>query len=349
MSEATPDRTQKQNAVRELLESHRAESVLLTSAAAVNWYLDGARTHVSLAAEPIVAVSVGRERDTALLTSNEHERLVLEELPADVDVVDRPWFEPLQQVTNLTERAIDAELRALRAVLSPHEVERFASLGTDAAAAVTRALSTSEPIWTERRLAAHVASELIMTGSDPLVVLVAGAERAHPHPLPTESALGRRAMVVVCARRHGLVANLTRTVSFGALTAEQRDAEERILAVEARIFDATLPGRTLSEVLTDVAAAYPACGFDPQQWRAHHQGGAAGYAGRDPRATPDAGDVVQLSQAFAWNPWAGGAKVEDTVLLTGTAERPEIRPLTVDADWPVADVAGRARPVTLER
>ncbi|WP_235940901.1 M24 family metallopeptidase [Paramicrobacterium fandaimingii] len=349
MSEAPPDRTRKQNAVRELLESHRAESVLLTSAAAVNWYLDGARTHVSLAADPIVAVAVDREHDTVLITSNEHERLVLEELPTDVNVVDRTWFEPLVYRTDLAESTVDAELRALRAVLEPHEVERFSQLGADAAGVLTHALTECEPTWTERELAAHVASGLIETGSDPLVVLVAGTERAHPHPLPTDAHLDRCAMVVVCARRHGLIANATRSVSFGPLTAEERDVQSRILDVEAHTFDALVPGRPLSAVLAAIADAYPACGFDAQQWRAHHQGGAAGYAGRDPRATPATADVVQLGQAFAWNPWAGGAKVEDTILLTGAADSPVIEPLTLDPAWPTTEVAGRLRPITLER
>ncbi|MCW4456971.1 Xaa-Pro peptidase family protein [Microbacterium sp. MPKO10] len=343
------DRAQKRAAVRALLTERDAESVLLTSAAAVNWYLDGARTHVSLAGDPIVAVAVDHDRDAVLITSNEHARLVAEELPTDLEVVDRPWFEPLAQATALTEKDVDSELRALRAVLSAREVDRFSRLGADAAHALTRVLTAADPTWTERQLAARVASELVETGSDPLVVLVAGAGRPHPHPLPTDAPLGRRAMVVVCARRHGLIANLTRSIVFGRLTDDERDAQARILEVESHIFDATAPGRPLNDVLGDIADAYPACGFAADQWRAHHQGGAAGYAGRDPRATPDTADRVQLGQAFAWNPWADGAKVEDTVLLTGSEQHPVIQPLTVDHAWPVTTVAGRLRPVTLER
>jgi Xaa-Pro aminopeptidase len=354
-AQRTVDRAVKRRRVLTLLERADARSVLLTSDAAVSWYLDGGRQHVSLAAPPITAVRVSRAGDEVLVTSNEASRLVAEELPARLEVVERAWYESSgggadRAAGALRECDLDTELRAARAVLLPGELARFRSLCADAARAVTDALLTAEPTCTERCTAAELAARLVAVGIDPIVLLVAGESRASfPHPLPTDAPLGGRALAVACARRDGLVANLSRRVSFGPMTAEERATELRILRVEADAFAATTPGATLSEVLHAIAAAYPAHGFDAGQWRRHHQGGAAGYAGRDPRATPSAADVVQLGQAFAWNPWVPGAKVEDTVLLTGDDDTPHIEPLTVDPRWPVATVDGRSRPVTLER
>ena len=61
------------------------------------------------------------------------------------------------------------------------------------------------------------AQALVERGADAVVLLVAGQGRLphHRHPLPTVEPLGRLAMVVVCARRQGLIASLTRFVSFG--------------------------------------------------------------------------------------------------------------------------------------
>jgi hypothetical protein len=343
----------KRARVLELLDRADAESVLLTSAAAVAWYLDGGRQNVSLAADPIVAVRVGRDDDEVLVTSNEAERLVAEELPAGVVIRDRPWYESLDMPSTsraLHEHQLDAELRAARAVLLPGERQRFRALSADGAAAVTDVLLAAQPSWSERRTAAELAGRLVAIGADPLVLLVAGEERASlPHPLPTDGPLGGRAMVVVCARRDGLIANLSRWVAFRPLTGEEEDAQRRILEVEADALDATRPGTVLSDVLLAIAAAYPAHGFDAEQWRRHHQGGAAGYGGRDPRATPSTSDVVRLGQAFTWNPWVPGAKVEDTVLLTGAPEAPVIEPITRDERWPTTRVRGRERPVTLQR
>jgi Xaa-Pro aminopeptidase len=358
------DRAIKRDRVLALLENAGAASVLLTSDAAVNWYLDGGRQHVGLTAAPIVAVRVSRGGDAVFVTSNEAPRLVAEELPRDVAVIERAWHETLDVSLGTSahlaaERAesdLDAELRAARAVLLPGELARFRALGTDSARVLTDALLAAEPGWSERRLAAQVAAGLVAIGVDPVVILVGGASRMqYPHALPTEAPLGRRALLVACARRDGLIANLSRWVSFEPMTAAERDAERRILDVEADAFAATTPGTPLREVLAAIASSYPAHGFDAARWTRHHQGGAAGYAGRDPRAAPSTTDVVQAGQAFAWNPWAPGAKVEDTVLLAKesetdrAADAPRIEPLTVDDRWPTVRVAGLARPVTLER
>jgi len=335
----------KRERVLSILDSAGANSVQLASAAAISWYLDGAATHVSLAAGPIVAVEVSRSGDRVLLTSNESERLVAEQLPAGSVLEVRDWFAALPAPVDRSEAQLDAELRAARQKFLPGETERYRLLGEHAAIAMTDALSTAEPSMSERALAAVVTQRLVESGADPLVVLVGGEHRpTYRHPLPTDAAIGRRAIVTVCARRSGLIVNLSRWLRFGAETAEERDSEARIRLVEADVFAATRPGATLAEVLAVAAESYPRHGFDAEEWTRHHQGGAAGYAGRDARATPDAADRIVLGQHFAWNPTALGAKIEDTVVLSTDG----ISPITVDARWPTTMVAGRARPVALE-
>ncbi|WP_066520861.1 M24 family metallopeptidase [Curtobacterium ammoniigenes] len=344
------DRAVKRARMLDLLDHVDAPAILLTSSTAVSWYLDGGRTGVSLAADPIVAVRVSRDADEVFLTSNETARLVAEELPNDVVLRERLWYEPMPTVDAIPEMAVADALRAARLPLLPGETDRYRALGADTAAAMTHVFMRAERSWSERDLAAALTGALADVGADPLVVLVGGAERAAvPHPLPTAAPLGSRAMAVLCARRDGLIANCSRWLAFGEETPEERDAAERILRVEAAALDATRPGNSIAAVLDVIASAYPAAGFSPDQWRRHHQGGAAGYAGRDPRATPSLADRIVLEQAFAWNPWSPGAKVEDTVLLTGTEEHPEIDVLTVDPAWPTTIVNGHRRPATLIR
>ncbi len=328
-----------------ILDEVGADSVLLSSAASVGWYLEGARTHVSLAAAPIVAVEVSRHADTVYLTTNESARLVAEELPGHVRVVERLWFEPPPRARGLDESDIEPQLRAARQAFLPEESGRFSDLGRDVAVVATDILSTTTPRVSERALAALIAGELVARGADPLVVLVAGEARlAHRHALPTAGLVGRRALVTLCARRDGLIVNLSRWVQYGPLTPAERDSEERIRLVEADMFEATRPGERLCDILAVAARSYHRNGFDQDEWRRHHQGGPAGYAGRDPRATPDSTDRVVVGQHFSWNPSALGAKIEDTVVLTPTG----IDPITVDPRWPTVIVNGIARPIGLE-
>lgn len=325
-------------------------AVWLTSPAAVSWYLEGARIHTSLVGPPVAAVLVGRETEQVVTFTSEADRLAAEELPADIDLQAVPWHTPLESVLGSGERIrreaeLDPQLRAARASLLPAERARFERLCTELAQLLTLRLAAFDPGESERRLAAGISAGVLELGADPVVVMVAGSARLpYRHPLVTDQPVGERAMVVVCARRHGMIANLTRWVRSRPATAQETDAEQRILKVEAAFLEATSPGRRLGEVLAAGAAAYAAHGFSADEWQNHHQGGAAGYAGRDPRAAPDTEDIVQQGQAFSWNPSAPGAKVEDTVII----EEGSIRPLTADPAWPSSPVNGLARPVTLQ-
>ncbi|GEM_PF-176680 len=343
------DRAVKRRRLLELLDERGADRLLLTSATALSWYLDGARVHVSLAGDPIAAVVVGREGDEWRVFANEADRLLAEELPHDpaATLTRVPWHEPLAADLPgaLREPDVSAELRAARASLLPGELARYRALCREVAEVLTDAAAAAHPEQSERDVAATLAAGLAARGIDPLVTLVAGRSRlVHRHPLPTAAPIGDRAMLVVCGRRHGLIANATRWLRFGAADPAEADAERRILEVEAAFLDATVPGAALGDAFAAGIAAYRASGFAADEWRNHHQGGAAGYAGRDPRAVPGIADRVQPGQPFAWNPTAPGAKVEDTVLVGPDG----VDPLTVDPRWPTTRVAGRIRPITLQ-
>lgn len=346
---SAPDRRVKQQRLARVRADAGGAALVLTSHEAVSWYLDGVRTHVSLAGPPVLAVRVDDDGDTLFVAANEADRLVGEELLPDdaARLVRVPWQTPPAEAalvaapvsgTGVGEGAVAAELRAARASLLPGERERYRALGRETAEAVTDAASELAPADTERHAAAALAAALVARGIDPLVILVAGRSRlSYRHPLPTDAPLGDRAMLVVCGRRHGLIANATRWVGAPG------DADERILAVEAAFLAATRPGRSLASAFAAGCAAYGTHAFDADEWRRHHQGGPTGYAGRDPRATEATVDAIVEHQAFAWNPSAPGAKVEDTVLITATGA--EV--LTADPRWPTVDHAGLRRPAPL--
>lgn len=343
------DRAVKRRRVLDLLDRRGAASIVLRSHTAVAWYLDGARTHVSLAGDPVVAVVVRPDGDELRVFDNEADRLAAEEFGPSLDlaVTRVPWHDALVPggAADLDEADAAADLRVARASLLPAELARYRALCREVAEALTDAAAAARPTDAERDVAARLAADLVARGIDPLVTLVAGRSRlAHRHPLPTASAIGDRAMLVVCGRRNGLIANSTRWVRWGASPSEA-DASRRILDVEAAFLAGTWVGATVGEAFAAGIAAYGRAGFDPGEWRRHHQGGAAGYAGRDPRGTPAVMDPVQVDQAFAWNPTAPGAKVEDTMLVRADG----IEVLTVDPRWPTIRVAGRERPIELER
>lgn len=344
----TDDRPRKRDLVRALLDD-TADAIVLTQPEVLAWYLEGARVTIALGGPPIVAVRVTSDDETVYCFDNEHWRMVTEELPRDVNVESVAWFESLERAAGVgaagtvTDREHAAALRDARRVLLPHERDRYQQLCIDTATLLTDVLSTARPEHTERAVAAQLAGAVVGIGADPLVTLVAGEPRIpHRHPVPTGGVIGHRAMAVICARRHGMIANVSRWIRFGDPTPEEHDAERRILDVEAAAFAATRPGRSLGDVLADIASAYSTAGFDTHEWQRHHQGGPTGYLGRDPRATPGGSEIVVAGQAFAWNPTGPGAKVEDTVVIDDDG----VHVLSVDPRWPTVEVDGLARPLS---
>ena len=351
---------EKRRRVHALLEEEQLDALVLRRPGNVAWYSCGGRSHILATPEVGVAdVVVRREGDEVVTAVNEADRLETEELAvlgAPFRVLswdaDREAVLPTGRGVGCDgalpgARDVGAAVEAARRALTLPELDRYRALGRDAAEALTEASLALAPGETELAAAARVGHELLARGADPIVLLVAGEERLprHRHPLPTDAPLGRLAMLVACARRHGLVVSLTRLVAFGGFPDELRSAHARLLRVDAAFNRATAPGARVGEAFAAGIRAYEAEGFDAEEWRRHHQGGPTGYEARDYLATADSPAPIEAGQAFAWNPSVPWLKSEDTVVAGDAA--PEI--LTVDARWPTASVQGLARPLVLER
>ncbi|MBW8742413.1 MAG: M24 family metallopeptidase, partial [Acidobacteria bacterium] len=317
----TGETLEKHRRLTAVLDAERLDSLVLRRPGNVAWYSGGGRTHIVATPDVGVADVVVRRDGVEVVTAvNEAPRLEVEELSG-----------------------LDASFRVL-----PWDADREPALpsGPEVGALTATCLRLT-PETSEFEAAALMSSELHARGADAIVLLVAGASRLpqHRHPLPTDAQLGRLTMLVACARRGGLIANLTRFVSFGPLRSEEQDAFDRLLHVDTAFNNATVPGRTVGDVFAAGIAGYAANGFGADEWRLHHQGGPTGYEGRDYVANAESAARVEPAQAFAWNPSVPSLKSEDTV-VAGTAA-PEI--LTADADWPAREVDGLRRPLVLER
>lgn len=337
------DREAKIQRIRKVLERSGAESLALTAGENLAWFFDGARVNVPYGGPAVFSAVVHLDgRVVVWALANEADRLAAEELGDGVDIRPVPWFEPLPATGELLDADAVEELRAARAALLPDERTRYAALGSDVAATVTRVLASARQEESEQQLAGRLAAAVIGIGAEPVVLLVAGEGRLrHRHPVPTAAPLGSRAMVAVGARRSGLIANLTRWIAAPGAPADPR--QSALFEVEADAFAATRPGRPLNDVLADIAASYDRHGLGSDAWLGHHQGGPTGYLGRDPKASPATDCLVVSGQAFAWNPSLPGAKVEDTVIVDDDG----VHVLTADPAWPTADIRGLARPLPL--
>jgi len=353
----------KADRLREAIERHDLGAIRLRGQDWFAWATCGGSNGVLMATDAGVAEVLATRSGVRVLTDAiEADRLRAEEVPPGLDVVAFEWADDAALEAHAREAAAggpvasdlpaDGErplpaflVAAKRRLLEP-EIERYRSVGRDAADAMTETLGRATPEMTELELAGVGAEALLKRGLDPALILVAGSRRVdrHRHPRPTTSPVGDRVEVVICGRRTGLFANLTRFAWFREPTGAERRTAMDVALVEADAFDATRPGATLGAVFTAVTAAYARLGH-PRAELDHHQGGTTGYRSREVIAAPGDPTILDDPVAVAWNPSLTGAKIEDTVLLTHAG----LEVLTVDPSWPTVEVAGRARPDLLVR
>lgn len=339
-----------------MLAAENLGGVLLGAQHNFSWLTAGGVNGIDTSREPGAGALLVRSdgRRYVLASRIEMARLLAEELAGqDFEPVEFSWEEEKATPTFLAERArsllttgsalgsdlplgaeaksIEGALARCRYQLTTSEIERLRALGRDAGRAIGEMVRSLEPGETEAQVARRAADALAAHGIRAVVNLVAADERIklYRHPLPTERRWEKVLMVVVCARRGGLIASLTRIVSAGELTEELRRRTRAAARVNARLLAATRPGATGAELYRVAASAYAEEGFEGEE-HLHHQGGATGYRTRDWVAHPVSQETVQVNQAFAWNPSITGTKVEETCI----AGAESIEVVTRTPDWP---------------
>jgi Xaa-Pro aminopeptidase len=347
---------EKRRRIAALLDAEGLDALLLTQEGSVAWVTGGGATRVSMnGTDALASVLVTKDGAAYVLTDAiEAPRVAAEELPEQgVHMKVYPWEQGRSEhraaiVTEIVgDGAIGADAPVaglasvrvlhdavvrLRSSLMTAEIERYRWLAQTTAQVVEAAARAVQPGMTEWQIAASYVGPLMAYGIQVPVPLVAADERIYRfrHPLPTENAVRQHALLVAGGYRWGLNASVSRAVSFGRLPDDLRHRQQGCAMVDLAFTGATQPGAMAAEIFAAGAKAYADAGF-PGEWRLHHQGGAAGYAGREWVITPGGTQIVQESQSFAYNPSITGTKSEDTFVL-----RPDGTPdfLTTTGQWP---------------
>jgi Xaa-Pro aminopeptidase len=329
-----------------LLAERDLEAVWFGTPTAFTWVTGGNNVVARDAPVGVAAAGYDGESVTVVTDNIEAPRLADEELPDDVTVEAVAWYEqglaeavadrsPTPAAADFDVPGLDGvDPTDLRQPMTDRDVERYRSLGRDTAEVIEAAVREASRDDEEREVGGRIRDRLFARGIESPVVLVGSGERAqrYRHYTTGDTELGDYALVSVTAARDGLHASLTRTVAFDA--PEWLDERTRAaMRVEASALAATRAagraGGTSADVFARIRDAYDAVGHDGE-WRHHHQGGAAGYAGREWFAAPGGEATVHLPMAFAYNPTVQGAKSEDTYLVSdGAADL-----LTATGDWP---------------
>ena len=337
-----------------MLNAENLGGVLLNSQHNFAWLTAGGNNGVDLSRENGVSSLLIRDDGAKFLIANRIEmpRMLAEEVseknfePIEFDweadkinanfvletaqkLLDKPLATDIFYNPNF--RIIEGLIAKCRYQITTPEIERFQQLGKDAGEIIGKIYEKIAIGQTEKEIANTVKFELGKRNINSVVTLVAADERIanFRHPIPTENAWKKVLMVVVCAKRDGLIASLSRIFSIGNVSDELRKRTDAIAKVHARMMHATRPNTVAKDIFKVTKSAYSEVGFADEEAK-HHQGGACGYKTRDWVAHSESLEQVQINQAFAWNPSIAGTKSEETFLVTENG----IEVITTSPDFP---------------
>ena len=343
----------KEARIRDFLSNRGLDAVLLSSQANFAWATGGKQNYVGIASEMGVASLLITMKNKYVITNTiEKHRIMDEELKEmGYELIDFEWFDDAQKVKIITDFSqtmkigsddgfaetanVAGDIAKLRYSLTAEEISKYQWLGQKSGQAVAEVCRKIRIGDSEHHIAAHLASMLICQGIMPIVRLVAVDDRVfkYRHPIPTDKKIEKYAMVVLGARKYGLIASVSRLVHFGKLPAELRKKHDAVIKVDAAFISSSKPGESCGNIFNTAQQAYADVGY-PNEWKHHHQGGPTGYTPRDYRAIPGGTEKLVADQAIAWNPSIAGTKSEDTIIIS----EDDTKIITESPDWPLLSV-----------
>jgi Xaa-Pro aminopeptidase len=348
--------SEKRSRIMGLMKAQGLDSVVFTKRQNFAWATGGADNHVRHSSEGGVASLVFfRDGRRMVLTTNiEAPRIWDEELAGlGFELATVSWWKPEERNAVLKgllaggktasddgtpgTSDVEAFMPPLRMNLTGHEMDKYRWIGKQAGLGIAETCKKVKKGMTEEEIAGILFHDCQKKGVKPTVMLIAADDRIskYRHPIPTGLKMKHAVMVVLCARRWGLVVSCTRLVRFGAMPADLKRRHEACVNIDGVFITSTVPGASWSAIFHKAEEAYREAGFR-DEWQKHHQGGPTGYIEREFTANPSTppGLKAGLNMAVAWNPSITGTKSEDTILVT--SKGPEI--ITASPGWPMIGV-----------
>lgn len=226
-------------------------------------------------------------------------------------------------------------LRPLRLALTEYERACYRVLGqllSHAVEATGRTLTRGD---TEREVAGQLSHRLLHRGAIPVQVAVAadGRHRLYRQPRFTAAPIQTSCVLTVIARKYGLCACASRTISFGPPDETLRRDHDAACKVSATYVASSWPDSVPRQILATGKRIFLLAGVEHEFYLAP-QGHLTGHAAVERMLTPQDEDLFQANWAVTWRVAVGTALSCDTFLLS--EEGP--RAVTTVENWPLKKI-----------
>ena len=335
--------------IKKFLKENNLNGVLLNKVANFAWFTGGKSNFVSLHTEIGASSLLITNKKIYFISNNiEFPRMIKEEIGNfNFENISFPWYQDKMKAvvkkiagdkvgSDKPDREfIPVSIENLHFPLLEEEIKRYKQLGKESSTIMTEICKNIRQGDKEIEIAGKLSKRLWELKIIPVVILIAGDERIKNfrHPLPTSKKIKKHVMVVLCAKRDGLIVSLTRIVHFGKIPKNLKNKHFAVCKVDACFINETIPGKKIGEVFGNALEIYKETGYK-NEWKLHHQGGLTGYLTRYYKGYKNLNIIIEENQAFAWNPSITGTKSEDTIITTKIGS--EI--ISEDKNWPMIEI-----------
>ena len=363
--ERAHDIEQKHRRVALLLKENRFSALLLQRSCNLSWLTSGADFTRQGSSETTASLFLMPEA-RVVLTNNIDSGQIFECTLAGLgfQLKERPWHEaPSVLVEDLCRGRhvasdsgvgrttdVSAKLLNLRLPLNELECERLRDLGLQIAHAVEATARNFECGISETEIAGQLSHRLLKHNVIPerLQICGDGIAQRFRHWTPSSDRVERFGTLTAIGRRDGLHAAVSRTVCFGEIPDDLRNAYRISVMTQATGMYFSQAGWVMSETWKRVARIYEKFGR-AEEWEFAEQAEVIGYRPCEVPLTPNSDFTLLPGMTLYWHPSVGPVSVGDTMLIGPTG----LEVLTPTEQWPMTkvDVKGTAilRPDILQR
>ncbi|MBM4073331.1 MAG: hypothetical protein FJ271_31075 [Planctomycetes bacterium] len=236
---------------------------------------------------------------------------------------DRP-FGACKVITDILQRQ--------RRALTDYEQACYRGLGqilSHALEATGRTLSLDD---SEREVAGQLSHRLLHRGVQPVLLSIAadGRSRHYRQCGFTSAPIRSSCVLAAAARKYGLTAYASRSITFGQPDAQLRQEHDAACRVTATYVAGSWPDAMPRQILATGRRVFQLSGAE-HEWLLAPQGHITGHEAVDLSLTPSTEDLFQANWAVTWNVHVGAALCADTFLITDDGPMS----LTPTENWPL--------------
>jgi Xaa-Pro aminopeptidase len=289
--------------LRSFLINRDFQAIVLIKPANIAAFFHGAQVSLGFRQEPPGRVAVCMTEESIVLLGNRTEvsRVAEDELSwlhgltalpfrwdewnlkASVkNYLDSEGMKRVCDDTGTFGRNVGTILEDMYYPLTDQEINDIRELAKDTASIVEATAKKFDPEETEVQVAGELTGQLVSRGIWPEFIMVAADERItrFRHCIPREIPIRRMAFLSATVHRSGLYMSLTRVVSLGTVRPEWRRLQDACNRIDANAILLSKAGTSVGEIFRAMKRSYAEEGY-PDEWTIHHQGGPAGFYGRD--------------------------------------------------------------------